>query len=122
MTVGRTAVHGVLPELLDDHDPAERKLALDFGIMYLATCDLLVVCGERITSGMAIEIEAASALGIPIYIYVKGSLYSVIRNDLRNGYLHGIRIQPDNDYPEFLPQMFLYQLLSYLEGIDLGGI
>jgi hypothetical protein len=37
------AVHGILPELLDDNDPVERKLALDFGKKYLATCELLVI-------------------------------------------------------------------------------
>ena len=117
-----TAIHGVLPELLDDNDPAERKLALDFGVMYLATCDLLVVCGERITSGMAVEIEAAEAFGIPIYIYVKGSLYAVIQNNRIDGHLRGIRVQPDNDRPDFLQQMLLYLLLNYMEGIDAGGL
>ena len=68
------AVHGILPDLLDDNDPIERKLALDFGIKYLATCNMLAICGDRVSSGMTGEINAAKALGIPIYQYAKGNL------------------------------------------------
>ena len=60
------ATHAYLPLLLDDNDPAERELALEFGIKLLATCDALIVCGARITSGMAGEIKKAMELGIPI--------------------------------------------------------
>lgn len=60
------APHAWLPLLLDDNDPAERELALDFGLKLLETCDGLVVCGKRITNGMRGEIESAVKLGIPI--------------------------------------------------------
>ena len=51
--------HAYLPELLDDHDPEERALALSFGISVLEHCHLLIICGSRISSGMEIEIKKA---------------------------------------------------------------
>lgn len=62
------APHAFLPYLLDDSDPDERKIALQFGIMLLELCDGLVVCGKRITSGMLAEIEHAKDMGIPILL------------------------------------------------------
>ena len=62
------AVHSVLPTLLDDYIPAERKMAMDFCIRYLSTCDLLVICGNRISSGMECEIAEALRLKMPIYL------------------------------------------------------
>lgn len=61
------APHAYLPEFLDDHDEAERNLALNFGLAYLDTCDMLVICGTRITQGMLGEIMHASKRGIPIF-------------------------------------------------------
>jgi len=60
------APHAWLPLMLDDNDPAERALALEFGLKLLETCDGLVVCGKRISNGMRGEIERALELGIPI--------------------------------------------------------
>ena len=62
------APHAFLPLFLDDHDPVERKLGLEFGLRYLATCDALIVCGNRITKGMSDEITKAIELGIPVFI------------------------------------------------------
>ena len=94
------AVHGILPDLLDDNDPVERKLALDFGIKYLATCDMLVICGDRVSSGMTGEIKAAKVLGIPIYQYAKGNLFPLELFDLGAG-------NPN---------------IVFMEGIDLRGL
>ena len=60
------APHALLPEFLDDQDEAERELALAFGLAYLDTCDMLVICGSRITQGMLGEILHAANRGIPI--------------------------------------------------------
>ncbi|MHB8061763.1 MAG: DUF7768 domain-containing protein [Ruminiclostridium sp.] len=63
------SLYGFLPEFLDDNDPAERKLELDFGLMYLSTCDMLVICGDRISSDMEDEIKTALRLGILIFLF-----------------------------------------------------
>lgn len=62
------APHAFLPLFLDDRDPVERKLGLEFGLRYLATCNALIVCGDRITEGMSDEIAKAIDLGIPALI------------------------------------------------------
>ncbi len=60
------AVHLLYPQFLDDSNPHERAAGLSMGHRVLAACDELWVCGNRISSGMATEIEAAKKLGIPI--------------------------------------------------------
>ncbi len=88
------AIQSFLSELLEDNNPERRKLAMDFKIRTLATCDMLVVCGIRITADMAMEMEAASDLGIPVLRYAEGKLY--IKKD------------------DFLLQMLLYLIVSGL--------
>ena len=68
------APHAFLPAFLDDNDPVERKIGLEFGLRYLCTCDALIVCGDRITGGMSAEIAKAIELGIPVYIFHGGAL------------------------------------------------
>lgn len=58
------APHAWLPELLDDNNPTERGLALDFGVKLLRLCGTLIVCHPSITKGMAIEITLAQELGL----------------------------------------------------------
>ena len=60
------AVHLLYPQMLDDFDPAERELGLRLGHRVLEMCDELWLCGNRISTGMAREIEEAKKLGIPI--------------------------------------------------------
>lgn len=60
------AVHLLYPQMLDDSDPAERETGLRLGHRVLEVCDELWCCGDRISSGMAREIEEAQKLGIPI--------------------------------------------------------
>ena len=60
------APHAFLPEFMNDQDMRERELALAFGLAYLDTCDMLVICGNRITQGMLGEILHAANRGIPI--------------------------------------------------------
>ncbi|MDR1537398.1 MAG: hypothetical protein LBU32_05265 [Clostridiales bacterium] len=61
------APHAYMSLFLDDFDPAERKLGIDFGLNFLATCDAVVVCGKTITRGMKMEIETADKLEKPIF-------------------------------------------------------
>jgi hypothetical protein len=60
------APHLLYPQLLDDANPQERQSGIDMGLAILSRCDELWVCGDRISPGMAQEIEQAKTLGIPI--------------------------------------------------------
>ena len=58
--------HLMYPQFLCEDDPAERQLGIEMGLALLAICQELWVFGGRVTSGMAVEIEKAKAIGIPI--------------------------------------------------------
>ena len=60
------APHAYLPYLLDDTVAEERALALEFDTKLLKLCTRLVVYGDVISSGMRVEIEEATKLGIPV--------------------------------------------------------
>ena len=62
------APHAWLPELLDDTVPAERKLALQFGIKILKLCNTLIICHPTVTDGMAKEIAFAQQHGLAIFV------------------------------------------------------
>lgn len=62
------APHSFLPDYLDDTIPEERKICLEFGLSVLKLCKALIICGDRISSGMKMEILTAMELGIPIYM------------------------------------------------------
>ena len=61
------APHSFLPEYLDDRISEEREVALAFGLSVLRIAKSMVVCGDRISSGMNGEIEKAKEWGIPVY-------------------------------------------------------
>ncbi len=69
MSVKAIAPHAWLPEILDDHDPDQRAMAINFGIDLLKMCHLLLVCGNRLTQGMINEIKLAAALEIPVMVF-----------------------------------------------------
>ena len=60
------APHCYLPRFMDDGVPAERELALSFGIRLLYDCRELWIFGTRISEGMNREIRAAKQRGIKI--------------------------------------------------------
>jgi hypothetical protein len=60
------APHLLYPLVLDEGDPAQRKLGLFFGMVWLGKCDELWVFGSFISSGMGAEIAKAKKRGIPI--------------------------------------------------------
>ena len=72
------APHAYLPELLDDHDPEERALALSFGISLLKHCHLLIICGSRISSGMEIEIKKAFQDQMAVFRYFPDNKQTLI--------------------------------------------
>ena len=85
------APHAYLPFILDDTDPDERSLALDFGLKLLKLCDVLIVCGDVISEGMQGEIEQAFKLGIPVQalhgsVEMDGKIKNImegLENDMR---------------------------------------
>lgn len=60
------APHLLYPQLLNDAEPTERQAGLDMGLAMLPRCDELWCYGDRISSGMQLEIEEAQRIGIPI--------------------------------------------------------
>lgn len=57
------APHIYFPQFMNDNDRKERDLVLFMDIVLLSKCAELWVFGERITSGMSIEIEKAKRKG-----------------------------------------------------------
>ncbi len=53
------APHCYLPRFMDDGVPAERELALSFGLRLLNGCQELWAFGDHISEGMSREIDAA---------------------------------------------------------------
>ena len=60
------AVHLLYPQYLDDNDPIQRESGLCMGHRVLEACDELWLCGSRISTGMAMELQEAQKLGIPV--------------------------------------------------------
>lgn len=67
------APHSFLPEYLDDNIPEEREAALAFGLSILKLSKAVIVCGNRISSGMRGEIKMAGELDIPAYALVEST-------------------------------------------------
>ena len=63
------APHAYLPMLVCDKIPAERAMALRFGLELLEKSDMLLVCGTELSKGMKGEITHAAKLGIPILVF-----------------------------------------------------
>lgn len=62
------APHLLFPQFLDDEDKSQRELGLFFGMVFLAKCKeiwVFKVC-NKISDGMAVEIEKAKQRKIPI--------------------------------------------------------
>ena len=63
------ASHAHLPLMLDDSIQEERAAALAIGRIMLDLCDVLLICGRRISSGMSGEIREAFEKGKEVYWY-----------------------------------------------------
>ena len=59
------ASHLLYPQMLNDSDPQERELGMDFGLALLACCDEVWVFGKP-SPGMEREITEAKRLNKPI--------------------------------------------------------
>ena len=60
------APHLLYPQFMDDDDEDQRILGLRFAIALLCRCDELWVIGEKVSAGMAKEIEKAEKRGMRI--------------------------------------------------------
>lgn len=60
------APHLLFPQFLNEEDPEERELGIQMGLALLSKCEELWVFGSRVSSGMALEIEKAKKLKMPI--------------------------------------------------------
>lgn len=85
MQVISRAPHAYLPFLLCDDVPAERAIALRFGLELLEQCDVLLVCGNKLSKGMEGEIGKAASLKMPIQVFDKETHLSVKRIVTHNG-------------------------------------
>lgn len=63
------ASHAYLPLMLDDSIPEERETALRIGMELMNLCEALIICGRRVSSGMAGEVREAFAKGMAVYWY-----------------------------------------------------
>jgi len=68
------ATHIWFPRFMDDNVPAERELALKIGVWLLSQCsEVWVFTDNKITEGMAFEIDAAKRQNKPIkYFRING--------------------------------------------------
>lgn len=109
------APHAYLPEFIDDNNPAERAVALEFGLDYLATCDIIIVCGPFISSGMAGEIQRAMKLKMPVYIFQDGNFYLVMDTEFKDEKLRGFLMDKElAKHPELLKGQAMQALNSLL--------
>lgn len=69
MNLNARAPHAYLPMLLCDKIPSERALGLQFGLRLMENCEIMLVCGNRISQGMQGEIEQAVRLGISLVTF-----------------------------------------------------
>lgn len=91
------APHSFLPEYLDDNIPKEREVALAFGLSVLKIAKAMVVCGDRISSGMKGEIEKAREWGIPVYSLLESnSVVMLIRIEERMSMKNEVQICKSN--------------------------
>ena len=66
------APHLLFPQFMDDHDPAERAMALAFGKKLLDRCAEVWIFGVRLTGGMKAEYARALYRGIRVRYFTSG--------------------------------------------------
>lgn len=59
--------HADIPVIFDDAIPEERKAGLKIGLILLGLCEILVICGVRISNGMKGEIKTVLGQGMNIF-------------------------------------------------------
>lgn len=91
------APHSFLPYYLDDMNPEERKVGLDFGLSLLRISKAIIVCGNRISSGMESEIELAKELKIPGFMLLESKKsFCIVEITQKERILHGMQVCKNN--------------------------
>ena len=75
------APHAYLPMLLCDRIPSERDLALNFGLSLLENSEIILICGNRLSSGMKGEIAYAAWFQMPMVVFDEG-LYPEVQKEI----------------------------------------
>ena len=111
MKLTAVAPHAYLPSLLCDRIPEERKLAMDFGIKLLKTCDILLVCGNILSEGMKLEIIKAAKEEMYIITFDE-DIYTQTKELVlnSNGNPKFVKLDSDNEF------MSLSDPLIHIEG------
>lgn len=91
------APHAFLPLFLCDEIPGDRALALKFDLELMEQCDILFVCGNRISSGMRGEIARAAVLHMPIMVF-DADVYQEVKKIVtqNNGVKNKVHLDQEN--------------------------
>ena len=91
------APHAFLPLFLCDEIPGDRALALKFDLKLMEQCDILFVCGNRISSGMRGEIARAAVLHMPITVF-DADIYQEVKKIVtqNNGVKNKVHLDREN--------------------------
>ena len=114
MNMNAAAPHAYMPLLLCDEIPAERAIALRFGLEILEQSDVMLICGNRLSNGMRGEIVKAALLRMPITVFDEG-LYLEVQKLVtqNNGDKKSVKLDREN-----FPMAFT-EPESYLENAAL---
>ncbi len=101
------APHAYMPLLLCDRIPAERAMGLHFGLELLENSEVMLVCGNRISAGMAGEIKRAASLNIEIIVFNHDIYYDVKKLvSQAGGSKYNVKFGQDDEFmathPDFL--------------------
>lgn len=97
MGMNASAPHAYLPMLLCDKVPADRSISLQFGLELLEESDVLLICGNRISSGMSGEIAHAAYLKMPMMTFEESIYLEVQKNLTKQGYdKHSVHLDREN--------------------------
>lgn len=58
------APHLIFPQFMEESDPEQRRLGIFYGLVLQGKCKEVWVFGDRVTQGMAVEIEKAKQRGM----------------------------------------------------------
>lgn len=72
--------HLLYPQFLDDELQSERDLGMFFGIVLMSKCSEVWVFGDRISTGMQIEIDRARCKGYKVRFFGSDCLETEPRN------------------------------------------
>ncbi len=115
MSLNAAAPHAFLPLLLCDDVPAQRAIALKFGQEFLEQCDIMLVCGNTVSSGMKEEITKAAILRMPIIVFHE-RLYLEVKS-LTSPYCgdtNAVKLDRDNFLLSFTdPQTYLENVAMF---------